>query len=170
MLNSTLKYAVTGHTQGIGRGLFYRLSPNVLGFSKSTGYDISIPNIRRKIAKELTATKCDVFINCAHHHFSQSMMFIEVLKEWHDDNDKTIINIGSNVADVSLLPKSFDILEYQMSKVSLKAIMNHLDNVKCKVLYKSFGYVGTPAIIKKYPHFTYKDYISIDDACDIILS
>jgi hypothetical protein len=31
-----MKIAITGHTQGIGKRLFERLSPNILGFSKSS--------------------------------------------------------------------------------------------------------------------------------------
>jgi hypothetical protein len=30
--------AITGHTKGIGKCVFDRLSPNIIGFSKSTGY------------------------------------------------------------------------------------------------------------------------------------
>ena len=39
----------------------------------------------------------------------------------------------------------------------------------CKVEYKWFGYVGTEKILKKYPHFTSLDYISVDAAANIIL-
>ena len=76
----TFKYAVTGHTQGIGKGLFDRLSPDVIGFSKTNGYDISIPDSRRKIVKELLSNHCQVFINCTHHPFSQFQMFLDVVK------------------------------------------------------------------------------------------
>ena len=40
----------------------------------------------------------------------------------------------------------------------------------CKVKYKWFAYVGTEKILKKYPHFNKNDYITEDQAVDIILS
>jgi hypothetical protein len=36
-----MKTAMTGHTSGIGLSLFEKLSPNVKGFSRGTGYDIN---------------------------------------------------------------------------------------------------------------------------------
>lgn len=40
-INIRMKYAITGHTYGIGEGLYNRLMNNSIGFSKSTGYDIT---------------------------------------------------------------------------------------------------------------------------------
>lgn len=40
-----MKYAVTGHTLGIGKAIYEELSPNCIGFSKSTGYDIIIDSL-----------------------------------------------------------------------------------------------------------------------------
>jgi hypothetical protein len=163
-----LKYALTGHTQGIGKGLFERLSPNVIGFSKSTGYDITRPDDRRRIVAE--SAECDVFINNAHRPYSQTWIFIMLVNEWKDREDKTIINVGSRITDLIMPNDSLNLLEYQASKLILKEMTFKVPNVKCKIKYKSFGYVGTEAILTKYPHFTEKDYISIDEACDIILS
>ena len=163
-----MKYALTGHTQGIGKRLFERLSPNVIGFSKSTGYDITRPDDCRRIVAE--SLDCDVFINNAHRPYSQTLIFINLIKEWKDREDKTIINVGSRITDLIVPDSAFDLLEYQASKIVLKEMTYKVPNVKCKIKYKSFGYVGTEAILAKYPHFTEKDYISLDEACDIILS
>ncbi len=163
-----MKYALTGHTQGIGKCLFERLSPNIIGFSKSTGYDITLSGDRRRIISE--SIDCDVFINNAHRPYSQTWIFIKLIDEWKDRADKTIINIGSRVTDIIVPNDSLHFLEYQASKLILKEMSNKVPNVKCKVIYKSFGYVGTEAILEKYPHFTENDYISIEAACDIILS
>jgi len=163
-----IKYAVTGHTQGIGARLFERLSPTVMGFSKSTGYDINRASDRRRIIEEVA--DCDVFINNAHQPFIQTWMFIDLVTAWKDREDKTIINVGSRITDLIMPNTSFNLLGYQASKIILKEMSNKVHDVKCTVAYKSFGYVGTEAILAKYPHFTEHDYISLDAACDIILS
>lgn len=162
------KYAVTGHTQGIGKRLHERLSPNVIGFSRTNGYDITRPEDRRRIIAE--SADCDVFINNAHRRDAQTLLFINLVKEWKDREDKTIINVGSRITDLIMPNDALDLLEYQAAKVLLKEMTYKVPNVKCKIKYQSFGYVGTEAILAKYPHFTEKDYISLDAACDIILS
>jgi hypothetical protein len=40
----------------------------------------------------------------------------------------------------------------------------------CNIKYKWFGYVGTKKILAKYPHFTESDYITEEQAADMILS
>jgi hypothetical protein len=162
-----MKYAITGHTAGIGRKLFERLSPNVIGFSLSSGYDITNINDRKKIITE--SKDCDVFINNATAEFAQTLLFLELFNEWKDQ-DKTIINVGSRIAEITVLPRDRqDLLKYQAEKLILKEMNNRVYG-RCKVKYKWFGYVGTEKILKKYPHFTPTDYITEDQAADIILS
>jgi hypothetical protein len=161
-----IRYAITGHTAGIGKGLFERLSPNAIGFSKSTGYDITNYHDRQRIIEE--SKDCDVFINNAQAMYGQVDLFIELFKVWKD-KEKTIINVGSRIADIVLPDNRLELLHYQSQKLILKSMGIRVKGV-CKVKYKSFGYVGTEAILKKYPHFTEADYISIDRAVDIILS
>jgi hypothetical protein len=162
-----MKYAITGHTQGIGQGLYNRLSPNATGFSRSTGYDIDNKEDRRRIIRE--SKDCDVFINSAGSNFSQTYLLIELFNAWKDTN-KTIINIGSRVSEIKLPATRLELLEYQAQKLILKTMVNELQGYTCNVTYKWFAYVGTERILKKYPHFTSADYISIDAAVDIILS
>ena len=162
-----MKYAITGHTQGIGQGLYNRLSPSAIGFSRSTGYDIDNKEDRRRIIRE--SKDCDVFINSAGSNFSQTYLLIELFNAWKDTN-KTIINIGSRVAEIKLPATRLELLEYQAQKLILKTMVNELQGYSCNVTYKWFAYVGTERILKKYPHFTSADYISIDAAVDIILS
>jgi hypothetical protein len=162
-----MKYAITGHTAGIGSKLFERLSPNVIGFSLSSGYDITNINDRKKIITE--SKDCDVFINNATAEFAQTLLFLELFNEWKDQ-DKTIINVGSRIAEITVLPRDRqDLLKYQAEKLILKEMNNRVYG-RCKVKYKWFGYVGTEKILKKYPHFTPTDYITEDQASDIILS
>ena len=164
-----MKYAVTGHTQGLGKGIFDRLSPNCLGFSKSTGYDITNRSDRYKIIDE--GKDCDVFINNATQDLGQTQLLIELFYTWKD-LDKTIINIGSRIAEVTEPMWEKYLLEYQAEKSILKEMSLKLTGIgKCKIEYKWFGYIGTEKILKKYPNFTYpKDYISVDEAVDTILN
>lgn len=166
-----MKYAVTGHTQGIGQGLYKRLGADVIGFSTSTGYDINDPKLRFKIAKE--AAECDVFINNAAPAtgLGQTYMLIEMVKLWAGNPDKKIINVGSRVASIKVPANRLELLNYQAEKLALKSMCDMLQGtVKCQIVYKTFAYVGTEKILAKYPHFTPADYITVDQAVDIILS
>ncbi len=161
-----MQYAITGHTQGIGYAIYNRLMPNIIGFSKSTGYDITNSSDRRRIISE--SRHCDCFINNATDGFGQTELLIELFYEWKNQ-DKTIINVGSRIAEVSLSPGYEHLLLYSAQKKALKSIISDMQGHTCKIKYKWFGYVGTEKILKKYPHFTTNDYISVDDAANIIL-
>ena len=161
-----MKYSITGHTAGIGRKLYERLFPNAIGFSLSTGYDITNPVDRHRIIEE--SKDCDVFINNATAEFAQTLLFLELFTEWKDQ-DKTIINVGSRIAEIKVLPRDKqELLKYQAEKLILKEMSSRVVG-RCKVKYKWFAYVGTEKILKKYPHFTESDYITEDQAVDIIL-
>jgi len=162
-----MKYALTGHTEGIGLGLYQRLGSNTLGFSRRNGYDIKIKEDRQRIVNEIK--DCDVFINNATAGFSQVLMLIDLFKEWKD-LDKTIINVGSRVTEIKLPKDRLELLEYQAEKLALKQMVYQLQGYTCKVDYKWFAYVGTEKILAKYPHFTASDYITVEQATDIILS
>jgi hypothetical protein len=160
-------YAITGHTAGIGKRLYERLNPNAIGFSLSTGYNITNPNDRQRIIRE--SKDCDVFVNNAPAGFGQTLLFLELFDVWKDQ-PKTIINVGSRIAEIKLLPKNRqDLLTYQAEKLILKEMSSRVIGT-CKVKYKWFAYVGTEKILKKYPHFTETDYITEDRAVDIILT
>lgn len=166
-----MKYAITGHTSGIGKELFSKLSPNSIGFSLSTGYDIRNKKDRTRLIDE--SADCDVFINSAPAEFGQAELLYELWREWKNF-DKTIINVGSRIADddVELGLSQLGLIGYRSHKLALKHM--YLDLVKLntpvKVKYASFAYVGIPRILQKYPEFTEKDYITIDEAIKIILN
>ena len=163
-----LKYAITGHSYGIGEALYNRLDS--IGFSKSTGHDIHDSNIRKQIIE--ASSDCDVFINNAPAGFAQSHLLLELWHAWRD-TDKTIINVGSRIAQPEFdLPMEYNhLLRYQMHKRTLKQLSETLSalDTPLTVKYRWFAYVGTPKILAKYPHFTENDYISIDEAVEIIL-
>ena len=164
-----MKYAVTGHTQGIGKSLFNRLAPNCIGFSKSTGHDITNKSDRMDIIRQ--SHDCDVFINNANEGMGQTLLLIELFKAWKD-TDKIIINVGSRIAEFSSAVKIYNLLAYQAEKLILKEMSTRLQGLeKCDIRYRWFAYVGTEKILKKYPHFKYPtDYITEQEACDIILN
>ena len=159
-----MKYAVTGHTYGIGKCLYERVGG--LGFSKSTGHDITQPKVRQDIID--SCKDVDIFVNNATADFAQSELLLELWEDWRD-KDKIIVNVGSRIAEMDLPSDYTHLLGYQMHKRTLKTLCNTLSslNTKCNVKYCWFGYVGTPKILAKYPDLT--DYISIDEAVDIIL-
>jgi hypothetical protein len=161
-----MKYAITGHTSGIGKNIFEKLSPDIIGFSKSTDYDITKFIDRQRIIQE--SKDCDIFINNAHDGFGQTLLLIELFREWKN-LDKTIINVGSRISEIILPDNRLDLLYYQSEKLILKNMSQRLIG-KCKIKYKWFSYVGTEKILKKYPHFTQDDYITEDQAAKIILS
>lgn len=166
-----MKYAITGHTYGIGEALFKKLSPNAIGFSKTSGYDITQKSVRRQIIRE--SYDCDVFINNAPADFGQSQLCLELWNEWKD-LPKVIINVGSRIAEDNIVlgNEHAHLLEYSMQKRTLKQLSIDLAKIETQVTvkYKWFAYVGTPKILAKYPHFTENDYIPIDKAVEIILS
>lgn len=89
-----MKIAITGHSKGIGKGLFDYLSKSheVIGFSRSNGYDITID--KERIVNE--SKDCDMFINNAQSGNHQTVLFNNVFKLWQNER-KTIVNIGSKI-------------------------------------------------------------------------
>lgn len=91
--------AITGHTSGIGQGLydhFINKECQVKGFSKDTGFDISLTQNQHKII-ELTKD-CDLFFNNAYSGYAQ----VELAKLWqqqHWNNDHFLINTSSMAAE-----------------------------------------------------------------------
>ena len=128
--------AITGHTSGIGKGLyeyFEKKGCRVKGFSKDTGFDISNPGDRDRIV-ELTRD-CDLFFNNAYSGYSQ----VELARLWqqqHWSSQHFIINTSSMAAEpLAEIPKNFPWLtpygeeKYAINKISWE--INHSGS-KCK--------------------------------------
>lgn len=164
-----MKYAITGHSAGIGQAL-YNFLPNAVGFSRSNGYDITDSKSRQQIVQQ--CNNCDVFINNAFNEFGQTYMLLDMFHSWKN-TDKTIVNVGSVIAEDTTVLKNYEhLLEYQIQKKSLKVLHNDLSNLNysVKLKYVYFGYVGTERILKKYPDMSRDQYITPDDAVKIILA
>ena len=92
-----MKIGITGHTSGIGAQLsnhFLSKGDEVIGFSRTNGYDIDLYDDRKKIVEE--CADCDVFINNAYSNFnnSQLLMLCEIFTMWRGKSN-IIINISS---------------------------------------------------------------------------
>jgi short-subunit dehydrogenase len=93
-----MKVIITGHTKGIGKCLYNTFkfnSYNVVGMSKSTGYDIEKEYDRNKILEE--CKNADIFINNAYAPTGQTMLFQSVL-DLYQGQSKKIINISSKLS------------------------------------------------------------------------
>lgn len=128
--------AVTGHTSGIGKGIYDHFQSqgyNVKGFSKDTGFDISIKENQDRIV-ELTRD-CDLFFNNAYSGYSQ----VELARLWqqqHWSDQHFIINTSSMAAEpLAEIPTNFPWLtpygkeKYAINEISWK--INHSGS-KCK--------------------------------------
>lgn len=141
------KVAITGHTSGIGKGLFDYFQQRgciVKGFSLDNGFDIAKnENIDRIV--ELT-NDCDLFINNAYHYYQQ----VAIAKLWqqqHWSDRHFIINISSIAAEpLANIPEEFPWLtEYSKEKYALNKIswdINHSGS-KCKSIIIMPGIVQT---------------------------
>lgn len=97
-----MKIIITGHKRGIGKSIYeYFLNKkyDVIGFSKSNGYDISDKKIRQIIYEECLDT--NIFVNNAYndHDDSQFLLLKNVSEIWKN-TDNTIINISSTNTDI----------------------------------------------------------------------
>lgn len=93
-----MRIACTGHTQGIGKAVFQQLQGkghDVMGFSKSTGFDIVDPVARQRLI--MAVDGCDCFINNAYAPLAQTRLLQEMIAAWQNTN-KIILNIGSIAA------------------------------------------------------------------------
>jgi hypothetical protein len=91
-----MKIAVTGHSRGIGKHIFdyFQSRHNVVGFSKSTGHDISKLSGRSEIIKQ--SVDADIFVNNAYNNYDDSQLELlkSMVSQW-DNTNKMIINVSS---------------------------------------------------------------------------
>lgn len=139
-----MKIVLTGHTKGIGSSLksvFEQHNHEVLGFSKSTGHDISNTDERAIIIDALKSA--DVFINNAYHPIGQIEILKNALDVWEGQN-KFIINISSKIVYIESDYFPDDVKEYRESKVNAKKL---IDN-----------YTGTVRIYNIFPDLLKTDF------------
>jgi hypothetical protein len=157
-----MNIAITGHTNGLGKAIVNLVgNDKVVGFSTSTGYDITDPLSRQCIIDK--SIHCDVFINNAHDGYAQTQLLYELWDRWAE-LDKIIINIGSNTTDgIKRHPH-----EYSAQKASLEKANEQLANMNkpCKVTMFRFGYIGTERILSMVNP---SSFINTNDAAQFII-
>lgn len=159
-----MKVAITGHTKGIGKSLYDALTDGgheVLGFSRSNGYDIYYYSHQKRIIEE--SVDCDLFINNAWNGFHQVEIFEWIYKEWQDEQ-KTIVNVNSRARwGKSDSPDVYRTSKRELAKKANSAVL--LDRC-CRIINVSPGYVYTERvknIVGDTPTLT------VDEARDIIM-
>lgn len=114
------KIAITGHTKGIGQAVANAFQDyEVIGFSRSNGYDISNEEDRIKIFE--AGKDCDIFFNNAYHPTAQADLLKRFISAWRGTN-KTIINMSSKAV---YHPAGMGHPEYVESKKELNNIVNN---------------------------------------------
>ena len=124
-----MKIALTGHTKSLGKSLFDSLSTNhqVVGFSRSNGFDIKNPFQRASIVEAVK--DFDIFINLVHNYYHQSDLLFELHKSWNNQ-DKTIINVSSAVVtNDKWAVDNYEMMEYKIQKINLETMAKHLNMI-----------------------------------------
>ena len=141
-MGKEMKVAITGHTRGIGKAFKEKFEQNgheVLGFSSSTGFDISVAGNRERIFR--IAKDCDVFINNAYVTAGQTELLKKFISEWEGQN-KLIINISSKSVFLTEPPPWFQ--EYVTNKKEQnKIIESRMRSGFPKVMNVLLGVVAT---------------------------
>ena len=105
-----MKIAITGHTQGIGLAtttLLKEQGHEIIGYSKTNGWDFTQKECRREFIDALDEQKFDCFINNAYPYKQyknmEGFVQVELLNLawllWEKDPSKKIIVVGSQTSD-----------------------------------------------------------------------
>lgn len=143
-----MNIVITGHTSGIGLALFNHFKQQghtCIGFSRSTGYDISSPADRRKIV--ISSANSDVFINNAYNNWddSQFLMLKEMTDLWRG-KDKLIINSASVITDYKR-PENDPMQKYVYTKGLLDTFCTEHRTLP-SICNLKLGYVDTGRVTK----------------------
>ena len=170
-----MKIVITGHTKGIGKGLYDHFSKQneVIGFSKSTGYDIKTPADQDAIIS--ASNDADIFINNAYLDDNQLILG----NKWFDknkDRNCLIVNMGS----ISIEYPNYDInntlSKYINNKNNLAELSwkINISNNSAKSILVNPGIVDTEMAEHTVPlyHKKFKEkgiLISVKQVTDIVV-
>ena len=149
----TKRVAITGHTRGIGKYLVERLEAQgieVMGFSKSNGYNIMKESTCKRIVKEALEWKADIFVNNAYAPGSQVRLLYLFYEAW-ENKPRQIINMGATSSDsihnFSQMGYNKDWTPYVSDKARLDwaslQLSNQFQKGKCRVTNIKPGMVDT---------------------------
>jgi NADP-dependent 3-hydroxy acid dehydrogenase YdfG len=156
-----MKIAITGHTSGIGKAL-YTLYENagheVIGFSRSNGFDITKPDQFSKIVKQVI--DCDVFFNNAYAAFIQVEFLYSLHPHWVNEMSKTHVVISSNSGDgIKKTPHP-----YAIHKAAIDKTAEQLNqSARYRLINIRPGYVDTPRVKR-----VVEPKINVDDLAETI--
>jgi NAD(P)-dependent dehydrogenase (short-subunit alcohol dehydrogenase family) len=157
-----MKVAVTGHTSGIGQGLYRYFADQgheVHGYSRSNGY--TLPGAATKIIAQ--SLDCDIFVNNAFTVQGQIDLLRLLWPRWKLDN-KTIVIIGSLVTSLPYPMEGHE--EYQQLKQELDALCNeyrYSNDAICKIISIHPGAVATKVKNQDPAHC-----MSVDEVVQIV--
>lgn len=160
-----LKIALTGHSRGFGPYIQQKLEElghEIVGFSRSNGYDLSTSEGRIAALKE--SEDCEVFINNSTIGGYQSNLLVEWLN-YNRSSNKKIINISSYLANIQNPVTSIS-LEW-INKKNLEEVhknFKHIQDyhIKCDSKLLSWGYWKQHKFSKYHPEVITN--MKIDDA------
>ena len=141
MLYHDKSIAITGHTKGLGKALYYKFLSNdysIKGYSRTNGYDI---NDFDEIINDAIDT--NIFINNAYDDYAQISLLYAIFDKWKDQN-KLIVNISSLMTEGT---KSFE-HPYTIHKAALDKAHEQLVATKSKVKLLNIkpGWIDTPKV------------------------
>lgn len=176
---SKITIGITGSTQGLGSALvreFSKHGHDVIEFNRSNGYDIKNPG---PIVKD--ADHCDLFINNAYDGYGQVDLLYALVDQWEKQNNKFIINIGSeqtrrwnNHHGDTIVP--FDwregqrSIQYRSHKLSLTEASNYLYQVATwpQIMLVDIGMLDTQPAGYWSKHRTSRKPIKCEHAAETI--
>ena len=142
MLQHSAKALVTGHTSGLGLGIYEALQERkieVVGLSRSTGYDVASQQDKiLDLAKGAT-----IFVNNAYAGFYNVTLLYKLFELWKT-TDNLIVNISSDSGNGT---KDFPHI-YAVAKSALDKACEQLQNCSggCRIINIRPSYIDTPRV------------------------
>ena len=172
-----MKVAITGHTNGIGQGLykyFQERGDEVLGFSRNNGFHL--PEAESQVLEQIQ--DCDIFINNALPVVSQISLLKQLWPKWVNANKKIIV-IGSLVTQfdetchwASIISEFPEMQEYQKQKLELDLLCKSFQygynqyTTTCSLMVIHPGYVATNIFIPSNPPA--EQLMSVDQVVSVV--
>jgi short-subunit dehydrogenase involved in D-alanine esterification of teichoic acids len=137
-----MKISITGHSKGIGKSLsecFSTAGHTIFGFSRSSGFDISVEESRQQILE--MSNDSDVFINNAYDPVGQFLLLQDMIQQWQG-LDKMIINISSKLSYLDAAKSKHG--DYILAKQKQNSLIkDHILKGSPKILNVIVGLVDT---------------------------